>query len=52
LRADLGVEALQVDVGVLEGGDEEQPVFLVLQKQVLGERAGQVAAQPLALLDR
>ena len=52
LRTDPCVEGLQGDVSVLEGGDEEQPVLLVPQQQVLGESAGQVAAQPLALLDR
>ena len=46
------VQHLQVDVGVLEGGDEEQPALLVPQQQVLGERTGQVPAQPLAFQQR
>ena len=37
--------------GVLERGDEEQRILLVLQKQVLGMAAGDRPAQGLRLLD-
>lgn len=36
LRADLLVQGLQVDLGIMERHDQEDPPLLVLQEQILG----------------
>ena len=45
------VQRLHVDVGVLLGDDQEDPVLLVLEEEVLGVAAGDLAAERLALSD-
>ena len=49
--ADPLVQRLHVDLGVLLGDDQEDLVLLVLEEEVLGVAAGDLAAQRLALLD-
>ena len=46
------MQALEVDVCVLQRDDEINFVFFIAQKQVLGVPAGDLTAQGLRLLDR
>ena len=50
--AEQPVQRLEVDRGVLQRGDQKKRALLVLEEQVLGVAAGDLAAQRLRLLDR
>ena len=52
LRADFLVHALEVDDRLLAEDEQEQLALLVLDEQVLGVSAGNVAAQRPRILDR
>ena len=41
----VSMQALEIDAGVLAGGDQEEPALLVLQEQILGMQAGHRLAQ-------
>jgi hypothetical protein len=51
LRADLFVHALEVDFRILADDKDENAALLVLDEQVLGVPAGDVAAQGRRFLD-
>ena len=50
--AQAAVQRFELDRGILERGHQEQRVLLVLEEQVLGVAAGDLAAQRPRLLDR